>query len=145
MGGDALRVRALSDPEVIAALNERAIPVWIDIKQHPLPDVQGVNIALGDTVLDEERRIVDEFSLTFFVRNLVLDPEGRRLDPRPAKGPLGSFLTRGHLPYAQIGTRAFLDMLDRSIAHYEQRKAMTRWTGGKPLPVTLTTASLSRK
>lgn len=105
------------------------MPVWIDVRTTPLPDVSGLNRTLEGTTLDVERRVVNDFSRKFFVRNLLLAADGTLLNPCDRAG-WSAWWRDGHFPYAQVAVHSYAAMLDAGLAAHE-RWLLTR--RAKPL------------
>jgi hypothetical protein len=102
----------LSDPEVIALINEEFVPVWINIRTSPIPDLACMNEVLDRVEVDSDRIVQGSFSQGFFLRSVVLACDGETLlNPQPGRASLGDLITVGHFPYAQVHARHYLPML----------------------------------
>lgn len=86
MGGALLRDEALSDPRVIALINERLVPVWVNIRSQPVPDL--LDAASMDLAIDARRHINTDFSRHFLVRSAVVTSDGKLLNPQHCQGGL---------------------------------------------------------
>jgi len=110
---------------VVKRINAEFVPIWIDIRTQPVPAVPGIERTLGTTKLDASRRIVDDTSQSFFVRNLVLDADGTLLNPEHVENaPFTTLFTRGHFPYAQTSSDDFLEMFDEAFAARARRREL---------------------
>jgi hypothetical protein len=69
----------MSDPRVIALVNERFLPVWINVRESPFPDVPAMDGAVEEFHLGPDRRLTGGFSYQFHARTYAVSPEGRRL------------------------------------------------------------------
>jgi hypothetical protein len=99
---------------VIALVNERFVPVWVNIREQALPDLRALDGALEGITLDERRRVSGGFSRSFFLRSVVLSPDGGTLlNPQGTPG-LGQLFGRGHFAYAQVKAEDYLAMLEGS-------------------------------
>ena len=107
-----LRDGALSDPEVIALVNDEFIPVWINIRTTPIPDLACMNDVLAKVEVDADGLVQGSFSQGFFLRSVVLASDGETLlNPQPGAASLGDLFTQGHFPYAQVHAHQYLPML----------------------------------
>lgn len=117
MGGNALRAGAFSDSNVIALVNERFVPVWVDVRTTPVPDVPGIARALARIELDE-RRYVKEKHRGFLLMSLVTTPDGAiLLNPEPLDDPFGMLFGEGHFPYARVEAKQYLAMLEKALSY----------------------------
>lgn len=126
MGGAALRVGALSDPEVIDLINTEFVPVWINVRTTPLPRLPFWQDVLLNAKVGPDNRIEDLFSEGFFLRSVVTTPDGQTLlNPQAATvaGSLATSSREGHYAYAQTKRDDFLLMLKGALARY-QRQAL---------------------
>ena len=69
----------MSDPRVIALVNERFLPVWINVRENPFPDVPALAGAAEEFHLGSDRRLKESFSFYFHVRTYAVSPDGARL------------------------------------------------------------------
>ncbi len=69
----------MSDPRVIALVNERFVPVWINVRENPFPDVPAMDGAVAEFKLGPDRRLKESFSYYFHARTYAVSPDGRRL------------------------------------------------------------------
>jgi hypothetical protein len=96
-------------------VNERFVPVWINIREEPIPDLGAIDAALQGIALDAGRRVSGGFSQSFFLRSLVLSPDGGTLMNPQDKPSLGHLFSQGYFPYAQVKPDDYLAMLDLSL------------------------------
>jgi hypothetical protein len=69
----------MSDPRVIALVNERFVPVWINVRETPFPDAPAIDAAVAEFGLGPDRRLKESFSFYFHARTYAVSPDGRRL------------------------------------------------------------------
>ena len=91
------------------------MPVWVNIRKEPIPDLAAVDAAVEGIALDERRRVPDGFSKGFFLRSVVLSPDGGRLLNPQDKPALGHLFSQGYFPYAQVKADDYLAMLDWAL------------------------------
>jgi hypothetical protein len=107
-----LRDGALSDPEVIALVNDEFVPVWINVRTSPIPDLACMNEVLGKVEVDSDNMVQGGFNQGFFLRSVVLARDGETLlNPQPGHASLGSLFSEGHFPYGQVRAKHYLPML----------------------------------
>lgn len=97
------------------------MPVWIDVRRTPVPDLPAIREALIAAELDEEGRVRDLFSLGFFLRSLVLSQDGRTLlnpQPNTVEGSVELFSQRGYFSYAQVRPSDYLEMLALALSRH---------------------------
>jgi hypothetical protein len=126
VGGAALRASALSDPQVIALINDRFVPVWVNIRKDSLPPTPVIGRVLLRTQVDPERKVSDLFSQGFFLRSLVLTPDGETLlnpQAETVDGSLSTYSQKGYFAYAQVKPQDYLIMLQGSLRRFEQARA----------------------
>ena len=99
---------------MIDLVNERFVPVWINIREESIPDFRAMDAAIEGIDLDGHRR-VSGFHQGFFLRSVVLSPDGGMLLNPQAKPNLGHLFTQGYFPYAQVKADDYLAMLERSL------------------------------
>lgn len=111
-----LRDGALSDPQVIALVNDEFVPVWINIRTTPIPDLACMNEVLGKVEVDSGNMVQGSFSQGFFLRSVVLGCDGETLlNPQPGEPSLGQLFTEGHFPYGQTQPKHYLPMLKGAL------------------------------
>ena len=109
-----LRSGALSDLRVITEINARFEPVWINIRESAIPDRPAINEAMAEMTLGKDRRITGGFSYGFFVRSLVISPDGKLLN-KQAKPSLSDPFVKGFFSYSQVKPEDFLEMLESAL------------------------------
>jgi len=125
VGGAALRSGALTDDEVLAYVNAHFEPYWVDVRSEPVPNlpVVGSDVMLGSK-LDAKRMVDDPLSQGFFLRTLVLTPDGATVLNRQSATVKDSVETHsrcGYFAYAQTQTQDVLKMLRSSVNVHEGR------------------------
>ena len=109
---------------MIGLVNDEVVPVWINIRKQPVPPLPFTDQVLLNGRLDDRRMIKDPFSEGFFLRSLVITPDGATLlNPQPPTvvGASLQFFSRGDVSYAQIDTGDFLSMLQHALARWHER------------------------
>jgi hypothetical protein len=122
VGGAALRASALSDPQVIALVNQRFVPVWVNIRTDPLPATPVLSRVLLKTEMGPDRHVEDLFSKGFFLRSLVLTPDGQRLlnpQAETVKASMETYSQKGYFAYAQVKPDDYLLMLDSALRRFD--------------------------
>ncbi len=109
-----LRSGALTDLRVISEINARFEPVWVNIRESAIPDRPAINDAMHGMTFSQDRRITGGFSYGFFVRSLVISPDGKLLN-RQGKPALSDPFVKGFYSYAQVKPEDFLDMLESAL------------------------------
>ena len=104
---------------MIDAVNERFVPVWINIREEPIPRRRAIDAAIEGIELDGHRKVAGGFSQSFFLRSLVLTPDGATLMNPQDKPSLGHLFSQGHFPYAQVKADDYLAMLESSLRKAE--------------------------
>ena len=104
---------------MIDRVNERFVPVWINTREEPIPDRRAMDAAIAGIELDERRRVPGGFSQGFFLRSVVLSPDGGTLLNPQDKPNLGHLFSQGYFPYAQVKADDYLAMLERSLRQAE--------------------------
>lgn len=100
---------------MIALVNERFVPVWLNIRTTPIPDLRALDPALAGIDLDENRRVRAGFSRSFFLRSVALSPDGDSLLNPQDKPQLGHLFSQGYFPYAQVKADDYLAMLELAL------------------------------
>jgi len=97
---------------VIELVSAAFVPVWINIRTEPLPDLECLREVMEGVALDGERHVTGGFNRGFFLRSVVLDKDGETLlNPQPSRATLGQLFSNGHFAYAQVKPRDYLAML----------------------------------
>ncbi len=119
MGGNALRSRALSDPDVIASIERGFIPVWLDVREQPIPDIPGLDEQVLANVRLTDTRRAQGWNEGFLVRSVVLSPDGTEiLNPQENRARLEQLSEDGHFAYAQVEADDYLEMLNAALARH---------------------------
>lgn len=95
--------------------------MWINIRVQPVPPLAFTDQFLLNGRLDERRMIKDPFSEGFFLRSLVITPDGNTLlnpQPKSVAGASMQFFTRGDVSYAQIDTGDYQSMLNHALERW---------------------------
>ena len=104
---------------MIALVNAELVPVWINVRTTPLPDIPALRhlVAGLEVKLDETRR-VDEKHRGFFVVSAVTTGDGSvLLNPEPTDHPVAMLFDEGHFPYARIRADDYLVMLRKALSY----------------------------
>jgi hypothetical protein len=115
-------VGALSDRRVMALVNERFVPVWVNIRTDALPNTPVLSQVLLKTELSPDHHVDDLFSKGFFLRSLVLSPDGQALlNPQAdtVKGSMETYSRKGYFAYAQVKPDDYLIMLDSALRRFD--------------------------
>lgn len=102
-------------------VNEHFVPVWVNVREQPLPEFPARAEVLLGTTLDDRQHVENLFSQGFFLRSLVLAPEDLRLlNPQAATvaASASTFSQHGHFAYAQTAKDDYLPMLGRALEAY---------------------------
>ncbi|MDB4964777.1 MAG: hypothetical protein JWN44_466 [Myxococcales bacterium] len=102
-------------------INADFVPVWINVRTTPLPRSSFVAEVLVGAKVDGDNKVVDPFSKGFFLRSVVLSPDGQRIlnhSPRTVAGSLGEALRDGTQVYATIDTGDYLSMLGKALKRH---------------------------
>jgi len=111
---------------VISLLNDQFVPVWINVRTTPLPRLAAMKDVLVNAKVDGDNKISDTFSKGFFIRSVVLTPDGREIlnpQPRTVGKSLVHFTMDGDLGYAQVDGPDFLTMLRHSLERFHSERA----------------------
>ena len=118
MGGAALRSGALSDEETIQFINANFVATWVNVRSQPVPQLPDDRILLG-VKINDARFVTGSFNEGFFVRSLVVSPDGKTLLNPQAMKPEESMPTyreHGYFPYGQVKAKDYLPMLRDALA-----------------------------
>jgi len=122
VGGQALRSAALADQGVIDYINDHFVPVWINVRTEPIPNVRRLDQVLIEARLDATRHISNLFSLGFFLRSVVLDPEATTIlnwQPNTLMGSGMHLWTDGSFAYAQYQPDDYRRMLHEALEKFQ--------------------------
>jgi len=103
------------------------VPVWLNVRVEPLPALAPFDAVLGKTRLDEGRHVEDAASRGFFLRSLVLTPDGGALlNPQDAtpEASMALYQEKGYFAYAQVKTEDYLPMLRAALAQWRRSVAL---------------------
>jgi len=64
---------------VIARVNEFFVPVWINVRDNPFPNMPGMEGAAAEFDLGADRRLKGGFSYHFHARTYAVSPDGNRV------------------------------------------------------------------
>jgi hypothetical protein len=93
------------------------VPVWINIRTTPVPDLPCLEDVLHGVALDDRRYVRGGFSQGFFLRSAVVAADGRTLlNPQSGGASLCKLLADGHFAYAQVKPEDYLRMLRDALA-----------------------------
>ncbi len=121
VGGDWLRTSALRDARVIKMINEQFVPVWVNIRTTPIPPFPFVQQVLVTATIDKNNKVVDWFSRSFFLRSVIVAPDGQTLlnpsAPTVAK-TTAKVVFEAESGYQSNEPGDYLVMLQRSLNRY---------------------------
>ncbi len=106
---------------MIALIDAELVPLWINVRTTPLPRLPIVPDVLVNARVDADHKVEDLFSRGFFLRSVVVTPDGRTLlnpSPRTIAGSLAHIATEGDLAYAEVDPRDYRSMLQHAIARF---------------------------
>ena len=119
-----LRDGALSDPEVVDLVNDEFVPVWVNVRTTPVPDVACMEEVLDRVKVDANNVVQGGFNQGFFLRSVVLASDGvTLLNPQPGHAGLSDLFTVGYFPYAQVKAKDYLPMLRDALERCRSNKA----------------------
>lgn len=96
-------------------MNREFVPVWVDVRTTPLPDVASIEPALEGIEYDADGRVTGSFNQGFFLRSLVLSSDAATLLNPQDKPALGDLFSKGYFSYAQVKADDYLKMLRGSL------------------------------
>lgn len=108
---------------MIDLVNQEFVAVWINVRTTPLPRLPFVQDVLVNAKVDADNKITDLFSEGFFVRSVVLSPDGQRIlnrAPTTVAGSIAHVVREGDLAYAQVDAPDYLVMLRRALDRHRQ-------------------------
>jgi hypothetical protein len=93
------------------------VPVWINVRATPVPDLACMEDVLGKVEVDGDNIVQGNFNQGFFLRSVVLASDGETLlNPQDIEhASLGDLFTVGHFPYAQVKATDYLPMLRAAL------------------------------
>ncbi len=95
-------------------IDDHFVPVWINVRTEALPRFPFLDQVLINARVDKENRVVDPFSKGFFVRSVVVSPDGQTLlNPGPSSvlGFAAKTILEGDMNYANADPGDFLSMV----------------------------------
>jgi hypothetical protein len=102
------------------------VPVWVDVRQQPVPEFPARDDILVGTRLDDDGRVRDLGSQGFFLRWLILDPhDATLLNPQAptVAGSAKQLLREGAFAYAQVRPKAVRAVVEEALQAYEAHRA----------------------
>jgi hypothetical protein len=106
--------------------------VWINVRESALPDLPFWPQVLENARLGPDRRIVDAFSQGFFLRELVVTPDGQTLLNPQAESfsaSASTMLHRSHFAYAQTKPLELKNMLAAALRRFQARAELSGKNG----------------
>lgn len=104
-----LRDGALSDRRVISFVNDKLVPVWIDVRADAYPLIPALHDRDGVMFTTPGGQVLNLYYLSFLARSYVLSPDLRTL-LNEADGMLG---------HADMAGGSYVGMLQRAVARYQ--------------------------
>ena len=106
---------------MIANINADLVPVWINVRTTPLPPLAIIPDVLVNARVDSRNMIKDPFSEGFFLRSVVLSPDGGTIlnpSPKTVAGSISRAMLEGNNSYAALDPGDYLSMLRRSLRQF---------------------------
>jgi hypothetical protein len=106
---------------VIEQINGDLVAVWINVRTTPLPRLSIIPDVLVNARVDGDNKIVDPFSEGFFLRSVVLTPDGGTIlnpSPKTVGKSIARAMFEGDNSYAAIDAGDYLSMLRRSLRRF---------------------------
>lgn len=101
-------------------MNAGFVPVWVNVRTQPVPDVACLRKVMGGVEVDPDRRVEGAFNRGFFLRSVVLASDGETLlNPQAGRASLGQLFSSGYFAYAQVKARDYLEMLRGALARID--------------------------
>ena len=100
-------------------MNEAFVAVWIDVRTAPLPRRTFVPDVLVNAKVDAGNKVIDPFSRGFFLRSVVLAPDGETLlnrAPTTLGATLAGVIRDGDNAYAKVDAGDYLSMLQHALS-----------------------------
>lgn len=96
------------------------MPVWINVRTTPVPDIACMEEVLDGVPYDRERFVQGLFNKGFFLRSVVLASDGETLLNRQSGGMSPcKLIADGHFAYAQVKPSHYRRMLEEALAAVE--------------------------
>ena len=111
---------------MIEKINGELVAVWINVRTTPLPRLAIIPDVLVNAKVDANNMIVDPFSEGFFLRSIVLTPDGQTIlnpSPKTVGGSLRRALVDGDNSYAAIDPGDYLSMIHRALRRFRAATA----------------------
>ncbi len=127
LGGDYLRSSALRDDRVIEMINEKFVPVWLNVRKDPLPQFPFIEKILVTATLDHENRVNDTFSKNYFLRSVIVSPDGLKLlnpGAETVAAATRKLVFEGDFTYESIDPGDYLSMLMHALERFKNNWAM---------------------
>ena len=107
---------------MIDFVNDQFVPVWINVRTTAVPDFPFIGDVLLNAKLDEGHFVKDVFSQGFFVRSVIVTPDGKTLLNRETSttfmGGMAHLATEGTFSYAAVDPGDYLSMLKHSLDRF---------------------------
>ena len=103
---------------MIDLVKREFVAVWINVRTTPLPRLPFVRDVLVNARVDADNKVVDPFSQGFFLRSVVLMPDGQTIlnrAPSTTAASIREALVEGTQCYAAIDAPDYLSMLMKSL------------------------------
>ena len=103
---------------MISLIDERFVPVWINVRTTPLPRRAWVQDVLVNARVDGDNKVIDPFSQGFFLRSAVIAPDGERLlnrAPTTVASSVATVIRTGDNLYANVDAPDYLTMLKHAL------------------------------
>ena len=117
---------ALNDDRVIEMINDRFVPVWVNVRTTPVPPFPFLEHVLVTGRVDADRRVIDRFSRTFFFRSVISSSDGQVLlngGPDTVAKIAKSIVFEGESSYEANTPEDYLTMMLRALERDEHRIA----------------------
>jgi hypothetical protein len=108
---------------VIDQINGDLVAVWINVRTTALPRLPIIPDVLVNARVDAHNMIADPFSEGFFLRSVVLTPDGNTIlnpSPKTVGGSIARAIFEGDNSYAAVDAGDYLSMLRRSLRRFRQ-------------------------
>ncbi len=123
LGGDYLRSSALTDARVIRKINEEFVPVWINVRTTPIPRFPFLKDVLVTATVNAENRVTDTFSKNYFLRSVVVSPDGQTLlNPGATNVTVAArkLIFEGDFTYETNDPGSYLGLLEHALRRYTE-------------------------
>ena len=116
---------------MIDLVNDQFVPVWLNIRKEEIPNVAVLDQVMLNGRLDSTRRVHDLASRGFFLRSVVLTPDGSELlNPQATtiEESVKTYSRHGYYAYAQVKAVDYLVMLHGALNRYDQERQVASTT-----------------